>query len=409
MTGTTTDPAAPDRPAETAVRVSRRAQAIAPFQALEFGKHAAALEAQGHHVVKLSIGEPDFGAPPPVLRALRDLTDGRPLPYTAALGLPALREAIAGSYRDTHGLDVDPGRVVVTAGASAALLLLAAALVDPGDEVLIADPSYPCNRQIVESFGARVRLVPTGAATRFQLDAATVAEHWTDRTRGVMVATPSNPTGTSVPAAELAGICALARDAAAWRLVDEIYLGLGDHDAAGRPPRSVLASDDGALVVNSFSKNFGMTGWRLGWCVVPEPLVAVLERLAQNYFLCPSAPAQQAALAAFTPESLAVCEERRVEFAERRALVLAGLERVGLPVPVVPDGAFYVYFDVSGTGLTSWRFCERALAEAHVALTPGADFGERTAATHVRLSYAASRQELTEGLDRLGRFVAGLR
>ena len=275
--------------------------------------------------------------------------------------------------------------------------------------MLIGDPSYPCNRQIVQSFGARVRLVPTTAASRFQLDAASVRAHWSDRTRGVMVATPSNPTGTSVPAAELAAICAHARDAGGWRLVDEIYLALSDHDDAGRPPRTVLAADDGALVVNSFSKYVGMTGWRLGWCVVPEALVPVLERLASNYFLCPSAPAQQAALAAFTPESLAVCEARRDEFAERRALVLAGLAEVGLPVPVVPDGAFYVYFDVSGTGLSSWAFCERALAEAHVALTPGADFGEGTATTHVRLSYAASREELAEGLARLGRFVAALR
>ena len=392
------------------MRISQRAQAVAPFYAMEFGKHAAALQAQGHHVVKLSLGEPDFGAPPAVVGALREVMDARtPMSYTAALGLPALRGAIAGFYRERHGVDVDPARVVVTAGASAALVLATAALVDPGDEVLIADPSYPCNRQIVESFGARVGLVPTTAGTRYQLDAATVRSRWTDRTRGVMVATPSNPTGTSVPTDELAAICDLAREHDAWRLVDEIYLDLADHDERGRPPRSALSLDPGAVVINSFSKYFGMTGWRLGWCVVPEPLVPALERLAQNYFLCASAPAQHAALACFTPESLAVCEARRVEFAERRALVLDGLERMGLPVPVPPDGAFYVYFDVSGTGLTSWQFCERALQEAHVALTPGRDFGVQTAETHVRLSYAASADTLREGLARLGKFVATLR
>ena len=392
------------------MRISQRAQAVAPFYAMEFGKHAAALQAQGHHVVKLSLGEPDFGAPPAVVGALREVMDARtPMSYTAALGLPALRGAIAGFYRERHGVDVDPARVVVTAGASAALVLATAALVDPGDEVLIADPSYPCNRQIVESFGARVGLVPTTAGTRYQLDAATVRSHWTDRTRGVMVATPSNPTGTSVPTDELAAICDLAREHDAWRLVDEIYLDLADHDERGRPPRSALSLDPGAVVINSFSKYFGMTGWRLGWCVVPEPLVPALERLAQNYFLCASVPAQYAALACFTPESLAVCEARRVEFAERRALVLDGLERMGLPVPVPPDGAFYVYFDVSGTGLTSWQFCERALQEAHVALTPGRDFGVQTAETHVRLSYAASADTLREGLARLGKFVATLR
>ena len=387
------------------MRISQRAQAVAPFYAMEFGKQAAALEAQGHRVVKLSIGEPDFGAPPAVREAMREVMDGRPMTYTSALGLPALRQAIAGFYRERHGIDVDPSRVVVTAGASAALVLAAAALVDPGDEVIIGDPSYPCNRQIMESFGGQVTLVPTAAATRFQLDAATVRSNWTDRTRGIMIATPSNPTGTSVPADELAAICNLARERDAWRIVDEIYLDLSDHNDQGRPPRSALSFDPDAVVINSFSKYFGMTGWRLGWCVVPETLVSALERLAQNYFLCASAPAQHAALACFTPESLAVCEARRLEFAQRRALVLDGLARIGLPVPVPPDGAFYVYFDVSGTGLTSWEFCERALQEAHVALTPGRDFGMSTADTHVRLSYAASTDDLREGITRLGKFM----
>ncbi|WP_329213927.1 pyridoxal phosphate-dependent aminotransferase [Streptomyces sp. NBC_01485] len=391
------------------IRISRRAQAVAPFYAMEFGKQAAALEAQGHHVVKLSIGEPDFGAPPAVLDSMREVMDGRPMTYTAALGLPALRQAIADFYRDRHDVEVDPSRIVVTAGASAALVLATAALVDPGDEVLISDPSYPCNRQIVESFGARVSLVPTTAGTRFQLDTASVRSHWTDATRGVMVASPSNPTGTSVPTDELAAICDLARERGAWRIVDEIYLDLSDHDDRGRPPRSALSFDPDAVVINSFSKYFGMTGWRLGWCVVPEALVPAMERLAQNYFLCASAPAQHAALACFTPESLAVCEARRTELAERRALVLDGLDRIGLPVPVPPDGAFYIYFDVSDTGLTSWQFCERALQEAHVAVTPGRDFGVHTADTHVRLSYAASADELREGIDRLGKFVATLR
>ncbi|TQE22846.1 pyridoxal phosphate-dependent aminotransferase [Streptomyces ipomoeae] len=390
------------------MKISQRAQAVAPFHAMDFAQQAAALEAQGHHVVKLSLGEPDFGAPPAVLAAMREAMDGRPMTYTAALGLPALRQAIARFYAERHDVEVDASRVVVTAGASAALVLATAALVDPGDEVLIGDPSYPCNRQIAESFGARVTLVPTGAESRFQLDTASVRSYWTDSTRGIMIATPSNPTGTSVPAGELAAICDLARERGAWRIVDEIYLDLSDHDDRGRPPRSVLSYDPDAVVINSFSKYFGMTGWRLGWCVVPEPLVPALERLAQNYFLCASAPAQHAALSCFTPESLAVCEDRRAEFGRRRALVVDGLERIGLPVPVPPDGAFYVYFDVSGTGLTSWEFCERALQEAHVALTPGRDFGTHTADTHVRLSYAASADELGEGIARLEKFLTTL-
>ncbi|MBH2016206.1 MAG: aminotransferase class I/II-fold pyridoxal phosphate-dependent enzyme [Burkholderiales bacterium] len=391
------------------MKVSQRAQSITPFLAMEFGKRAAELEAAGHRVIRFNIGEPDFGAPPAVRAELQRLAADVALPYTGALGLPALREAIAGFYQRAHGVSVSPERVVVTAGASAALLLLTAALVDPGDEVLVGDPSYPCNRQFLSGFGADVRLVPTDAASRFQLDLAAVQRHWSPRTRGLMVATPSNPTGTSVPAAELTAICDWARAHGAWRIVDEIYLNLSDAQADGRPAPTVLATDPGACVINSFSKYFGMTGWRLGWAVVPEALVPALERLAQNYYICAPTPAQMAALACFTPESIAVCEDRKREFAERRALVLQGLRDIGLRVPVAPDGAFYVYIDVSDTGLDAMAFCEQALQQAHVALTPGQDFGFCSAASHVRLSYAASRADLQEGLARLGRFVAARR
>ncbi|MEV6305326.1 aminotransferase class I/II-fold pyridoxal phosphate-dependent enzyme [Actinoplanes sp. NPDC051861] len=384
--------------------LSQRAQAMAPFYAMEVAKHAAMLEADGRSVIRLNIGEPDFGAPPIVREAMREAMDGRSMAYTAALGLPALREAIAGFYATTHDVAVAPEQVVVTAGASAALLLTTAALVDDGDEVIIGDPSYPCNRQIMESFGARVNLVPTTPATRFQLDEDLVRSHWTPRTAGVMVATPSNPTGTSVPLASLDAICSLARSRGAWRLIDEIYLNL--HTLA--PLQTALAIDPGAVVINSFSKYFGMTGWRLGWCVLPMDLVPAMERLAQDYFICPSTPAQVAALQCFTPQALEVCEQRRLEFVTRRDLVLEGLARIGLPVPVRPDGAFYAYIDVSGTGLSSWEFCERALQEAGVALTPGRDFGSHSAETHVRLSYTASADDLREGLARLGEFVTGL-
>ncbi|MFW9615987.1 aminotransferase class I/II-fold pyridoxal phosphate-dependent enzyme [Aquabacterium sp.] len=387
---------------------SQRAQSISPFLAMEFGKHAAAQEAAGHRVIKLNLGEPDFGAPPAVLSELQRVTAQAAFPYTGALGLPALREAIAGFYQTAHGLTLSPHRVVVTAGASAALLLVTAALVNPGDDVLVGDPSYPCNRQFLHGFGAEVRLVPTDATTRFQLDLATVQRHWSDRTTGLMLATPSNPTGTSVPADELAAICDWARRHNAWRIVDEIYLNLSDADAQGRPAQSVLAVDPDAIVINSFSKYFGMTGWRLGWAIVPDAMVPVVERLAQNYYICASTPAQLAALACFTPEAIAVCEARRAEFAARRALVLEGLAQAGLSVPVLPDGAFYVYIDVSTTGMDAMRFCQRALQEAHVALTPGHDFGPQAGATHVRLSYAASRDDLEEGMTRLSRFMQSL-
>ena len=389
------------------MKLSKRAQAISPFFAMEFGNRAAALEAQGHDVIRLSLGEPDFGAPPAVMRAAHTALDEQALAYTGALGLPALRAAIANFYQQVHGVEIDPGRVVVTAGASAALLMVTAALVDPGDEVLVGDPSYPCNRQFLSSFGAQVKLVPTSAATRFQLNAEMVRQHWTAQTRGLMIATPSNPTGTSVPADELEAICAWARQHEAWRIVDEIYLNLGDHDAHGKAPETVLARDPDAIVINSFSKYFGMTGWRLGWCVVPETMTPAIERLAQNYYICPPVLSQYAALACFTPESLAVCEARRAELAQRRGLVLNALARIGLPVPVSPDGAFYVYFDVSGTGMNAWQFCERALEEAYVALTPGRDFGPCGADTYVRLSYASSAAQLEAAMQRLAAWLDG--
>jgi aspartate/methionine/tyrosine aminotransferase len=383
------------------MKISQRAQAIAPFLAMEFGKRAATLEASGHRVIRLNLGEPDFGAPPAVRAELQRIAPHTAMPYTGALGLPALREAIAGFYQSAHGVHIAPERIVVTAGASAALLLLTAALVDPGDEVLVGDPSYPCNRQFLSGFGADVRLVPTDAASRFQLDLAAVQRHWSARTQGLMIATPSNPTGTSVPPQELADICHWARDHGAWRIVDEIYLNLSDAQLDGTPAPTILAMDDGACVINSFSKYIGMTGWRLGWAVVPQALVPAMERLAQNYFICASTPAQIAALQCFTPESIAVCEARKREFAERRELVLQGLADMGLSVPVPPDGAFYVYIDVSSTGMDAMQFCERALQEAHVALTPGHDFGHCSASTHVRISYAASKEDLSEGLARL--------
>lgn len=388
------------------MRFSDRALSVAPFLAMEFGRRATALEAQGHRVIKLNIGGPDFGAPLPVIHAMQEALRSTPMPYTSALGLPALREAIARYYQATYNVEIAPSRVVVTAGASAALLLVTAALVNPGDRVLVADPSYPCNRQFLASFGAEVELVPTSAATRYQLNDALVKAHWSENVRGLMMATPSNPTGTSVPIHELAAICERARARGAWTIVDEIYLGLTDRNAEGLPATTVLSVDPGVIVINSFSKYFGMTGWRLGWCVVPTEMVPVLERLAQNFYICPSTLAQHAALACFHPETIAICEARRDELIDRRSLVLQGLAGIGLPVDVPPDGAFYVYFSIAHTGLNAMEFCERALDQAHVALTPGRDFGLCGEAEHVRMSYAASISDLNEGLRRLGQFMA---
>ncbi len=369
----------PQSPAASPV-MSRRAREANPFRAMVFGEQADKMIAQGTSVIKLSLGEPDFGAPPAVRDAMREQYDGRALPYTAAMGLPELRQAIADFYRERHDLDIDPKRICVTAGGSAALLLATALTVDPGDDVIVADPSYPCNRELVRSFEGRVIDVPTSAATRFHLTADLCSQYWTSKTKAVMITSPSNPTGTTIDFNVLDEVCKLAASRGAWRIVDETYL------------------------------FFGMTGWRLGWAILPdEPTVLeAVDDLATNYYLCAHTPTQHAALACFTPESLAECEARRQELLARRRIVIDGLKRIGLPVEVEPNGAFYAYFDISRTGLDAWTFCERALDEAHVALTPGRDFGAATADTHVRLSYAASREALTEGLERLGTFVESL-
>ena len=389
--------------------MSRRAREAQPFRAMVFGERADEMIARSISVIKLSLGEPDFGAPPAVRDAMREQYDGRALPYTAALGLPELRRAIADFYHERHHVDIDPRRIVITAGGSAALLLATALTVDPDDEVIVADPSYPCNRELIRSFEGVVVDVPTSAATRFHLNAELVDRAWSERTKAVMVTSPSNPTGTTIDFDVLKGVCDLARFRGAWRIIDETYLDLADREPDGSEVRSALLADPDAIICNSFSKFFGMTGWRLGWAVVPEYTIEAVDDLATNYYLCAHTPTQHAALACFTPESLAVCEERRQELLARRRIVVSGLERIGLPLEVVPNGAFYAYFSVAGTGLDAWTFCERALEEAHVALTPGRDFGPATADTHVRLSYAASREALTEGLSRLGKFVASLR
>ncbi len=389
--------------------MSRRAREAQPFRAMVFGERADEMIARSISVIKLSLGEPDFGAPPAVRDAMREQYDGRALPYTAALGLPELRRAIADFYHERHHVDIDPRRIVITAGGSAALLLATALTVDPGDEVIVADPSYPCNRELIRSFEGVVVDVPTSAATRFHLNAELVDRAWSERTKAVMVTSPSNPTGTTIDFDVLKGVYDLARFRGAWRIIDETYLDLADREPDGSEVRSALLADPDAIICNSFSKFFGMTGWRLGWAVVPEYTIEAVDDLATNYYLCAHTPTQHAALACFTPESLAVCEERRQELLARRRIVVSGLERIGLPLEVVPNGAFYAYFSVAGTGLDAWTFCERALEEAHVALTPGRDFGPATADTHVRLSYAASREALTEGLSRLGKFVASLR
>ena len=308
---------------------------IDAFHVMELAKQAAELERAGRHIIHMGIGEPDFTAAAPVVHAAEAAMRRGVTQYTGALGIHALREAIAGYYKTAYGIDIPERRVIVTAGASGALLLACAVLVEIGAEVLMPDPSYPCNRHFVAAFDGRARMVPSGPAERFQLTAAQVAANWGPDTRGVLLASPSNPTGTSILPDELRGILAEVRRRNGFAILDEIYQGLS-YDA---PPVSALSLDDNVITVNSFSKYFNMTGWRLGWLVVPDELVPAFEKVAQNLFICASTISQHAALACFTPEALAIYDERKAEFRRRRDAIVPALEALGLRVPVKPADA----------------------------------------------------------------------
>ena len=394
------------------MQISERAQAIEPFYVMEVAKAAAELAKTVTHsdapMVFLNIGEPDFTAPPLVQEAAaRAVRDGL-TQYTPALGLMPLRERISDWYATRFNANVPASRIVVTAGASAALHLACMALIDAGDEILMPDPSYPCNRHFVSAAGGKAVLLPTTAAERFQLTADKVQAAWSARTRGVLLASPSNPTGTSIHPDELRRIHAQVQSRGGITLVDEIYLPLSFEAQYGQ---TALAIDDSLISLNSFSKYFNMTGWRLGWMVVPEKLVAVIERLAQNLFICPSTIAQHAALACFEPTSIALYEQRRAEFKARRDYFIPALNALGLTVPVMPDGAFYAWADCSAAcaklGIQgSWDFAFEVMQRAHVAVTPGRDFGSAETAHFIRFSTASSMAQLQTAVARLRSLLA---
>jgi len=388
------------------MRLARRLDHIEPFYVMECAKAAVELARSpecdvrlgGRPMIFLNIGEPDFTAPVLVQEAAeRALRAGR-TQYTDATGLPVLRERISAWYAQRFGLSIAPRRIVVTAGASAALQLACLALVDRDDEVLLPDPSYPCNRHFVAAAEGVPVLLPASAQARWQLDAASVAAAWTPRTRGVLLASPSNPTGTSIDPDEMGRIVSAVRTRGGFTLVDEIYLGLSFDERFGH---SALAHGDDVIAINSFSKYFSMTGWRLGWLVVPETLVPAVEKLAQNLYICASSVAQHAALACFEPDSIAEYERRRGEFRTRRDFLVPALDALGLKVPVMPDGAFYAWADCSAHNASSWDFCFDVMKRAHVAITPGRDFGRAVSERFVRLSYASSMAQLHEAVERL--------
>jgi aspartate/methionine/tyrosine aminotransferase len=394
------------------MKISSRAQKVEPFYVMEVFKQASELAKKVAHTDKpmifLSVGEPDFTAPPMVQEAASRAISSGKTQYTNANGMDALREKLSQWYLQRFNVQVPASRIVITAGASAALQLACLALIEPDDEILMPDPSYPCNRHFVHAADGVAKLVATTPQERFQLSAAKVQTHWGEKTKGVLLASPSNPTGTSIHPDELRKIHEIVKAKGGITMIDEIYLGLSHNETFGK---SALELGEDIISINSFSKYFSMTGWRLGWLVVPQDLVAPIERLAQNLYICASSISQAAALACFEPTSLAEYEKRRAEFKARRDFFIPALRSLGFVIPVEPDGAFYVYADASALfgklGVKdSWDFAFEILRRAHVAITPGRDFGTDTTERFVRFSTASSMQDLQTAIERIREALA---
>lgn len=383
--------------AESFQRLANRMSHIAPFEVMEIQTAARTLERAGHDVIHMEIGEPDFATPAPIVdAAIRALKNERMF-YTSALGIQPLREAISTFYKTKYGFEVDPQRVIVTAGSSAALLLTMGVLLSAGDKVLMADPGYPCNRHFVRAMEGVPKTISVGAEYAYQLHAEHIRTHWDAESVAALVASPSNPTGTLVTPDALRNIHKEVKSRNGTLIVDEIYQGL----TYGVTPSTALSIADDLFVINSFSKYFQMTGWRLGWLVVPPQYVREVEKLAQNLFISPSAPAQYAALVAFSPETIGILEERRAQFERRRNFLLPALRGVGFRVAVEPRGAFYIYADSSNIAADSFDLSRRILQEAHVALTPGKDFGENHPEKHIRIAYTNDVPRLEQAIERI--------
>ena len=381
-------------------RPARRLADIEPFHVVELLTRARQLEAEGRDIIHMEVGEPDFPTPEPIAEAaIAAIQRGKTL-YTQALGLPELRAAIADFYRERYGVVVPASRIAITNGASGALNLAFAALANPGDEWLLADPGYPCNRHILRTYEGVPRSIPVGPESNFQPTPAMLRQHWTEQTAGLLVASPANPTGTLLTLAEIEALAAVCREKGGHFMVDEIYHGLTYEISA---PTACAAGDD-IWVINSFSKYFQMTGWRLGWLVVPEAYGRDIEKLAQNLVLCPSTPAQYAALAAFEPHTIDILEARRAEFRRRRDFLAPALEAIGFRITARPEGAFYLYCDCSPLADDSFMLARDLLEKAGVAATPGLDFGSNAPEKHIRFAYTTGIPRLAEAIERLSAY-----
>ena len=383
------------------LNIADRMAAIQPFHVMALLARARELEAQGRDIVHMEIGEPDFDSPAPIVEAgIQALKSGHHH-YTPASGLLELRQAISDYYQSCYGVSVSPERILVTPGSSGALQLLMATLINPADELLMADPGYPCNRNFVRLVEGRANAIPVDASSGYQLNVSHLQQCWSKKSKAVLLASPSNPTGTLIKSSDMRSLADFVAARHGHLIVDEIYHGL----TYGVKADTALAISDDVFIINSFSKYFGMTGWRLGWLVAPEAYIPALSKVAQNIFLAASTPAQYAALAAFEPETITILEQRRQTFQQRRDYLLPQLKALGFDIPVTPQGAFYLYASCRQLTDNSGEFCNRLLEEAGVAVTPGKDFGHHKPEQHVRFAYTTSLERLALGVERLRQFL----
>ncbi len=382
-------------------RLAQRIQCITPFYVMELLHRARQLEAQGKDVIHMEIGEPDFATPKTVIDAgVKHLLTGA-VKYTPAAGLPELREKIAAFYRQRYGVSIAKERIFVTPGASGAFLLVLGVSLNSGEELLLADPCYPCNSNFVKFFEGKAKTIPVDASSSYQLTAEHIKQHWTPATKGALIASPSNPTGTLITPEALQQAILTVNALGGCFYSDEIYHGL----VYGQNAATALKFSDNVFVINSFSKYFGMTGWRIGWLIVPEEFIVATEKLAQNIFIATSTHSQYAALAAFDDNTLLELERRRLEFAARRDFLYDNLLRLGFEIPVKPEGAFYIYANCAKFTNDSFKFALDLLEAEAVAITPGRDFGSHEAHHMIRFAYTTSIGRMAIAIQRLERFI----
>ncbi len=381
--------------------VARRMDGFSPFYVMELLQRAKELEAEGKEIIHMEVGEPDFPTPAGIIdAAMKHIQTGN-VKYTAAAGLPELRAEISQFYLKNYKVKLAPERIFITPGASGAFLLALEISLNKGEEILMADPCYPCNHNFVRLMEAQTKFINVGADTEYQLTSELIKQHWSDKTTGVLIASPSNPTGTLITDEELQLSIEQVNSLGGSFYSDEIYHGL----VYGKKARSALEFSDDVFVINSFSKYFAMTGWRIGWVIVPEAFVNAAERFSQTVFISTATHSQYAALAAFSTNNITELESRKHEFEKRRDFLYENLIRLGFKISVKPEGAFYIYADCSRFTNDSFQFAKDLLEQQGVAVTPGKDFGNNNSNCHIRFAYTASVAKIALGIERLEKFI----